>query len=56
MMKKLTEKQEAFCRYFMETGEKTTAYKMAYKADFQPIEGFIDGQWREFSPDDSAVR
>lgn len=33
MMKKLTEKQEAFCRYFMETGEKTTAYKMAYKAD-----------------------
>ena len=30
--------------------------KMAYKGDFRPIEGFIDGQWREFSPDDSAVR
>lgn len=33
MMKKLTEKQEAFCRAFVETGEKTTAYKMAYRAD-----------------------
>ena len=30
--------------------------KMAYKADFQPIEGFIDGQWRDFSPDDFTVR
>lgn len=33
MMKKLTEKQEAFCRAFVETGEKTTAYKMAYRTD-----------------------
>lgn len=32
-MKKLTDKQEAFCRAFIETGEKTTAYKTAYRAD-----------------------
>jgi phage terminase small subunit len=32
-MKKLTEKQELFCRAFIETGEKVTAYKMAYNAE-----------------------
>ena len=29
--------------------------KMAYKADFRPIEGYIDGQWREFDPNDPTV-
>lgn len=28
---------------------------MAYKADFRPIEGYIDGQWREFDPNDPTV-
>ena len=29
--------------------------KMAYKGDFRPIEGFIDGQWQEFDPADPRV-
>lgn len=33
MMRKLTEKQEAFCRAFIETGEKSEAYRKAYDAE-----------------------
>ena len=29
--------------------------KMAYKGDFRPIEGFIDGQWRMFDPKDLTI-
>lgn len=29
--------------------------KMAYKANFRPIEGLIDGLWREFDPADTGV-
>jgi arginine-tRNA-protein transferase len=29
--------------------------KMAYKARFRPIEGLIDGAWREFAPSDLDV-
>ena len=29
--------------------------KMTYKANFRPIEGLINGQWREFSPADGEV-
>ena len=29
--------------------------KMAYKAGFRPIEGLIDGHWREFEPSDPSV-
>ena len=29
--------------------------KMSYKANFQPIEGLIDGQWQEFDPADPQV-
>jgi len=28
--------------------------KMAYKANFQPIEGFIDGEWRSLGGEDFA--
>ena len=31
------------------------AHKMAYKARFQPIEGLIDGAWREFNAADPGV-
>ncbi len=31
------------------------SHKMTYKANFRPIEGLIDGQWREFSPADGEV-
>ncbi len=27
--------------------------KMAYKANFRPIEGLLDGHWREFDPSDA---
>ena len=30
--------------------------KMAYKANFRPIEGLIDGEWRQFEATDSCVR
>lgn len=29
--------------------------KMAYKANFRPIEGFIDSEWREFEASDPSV-
>jgi arginyl-tRNA--protein-N-Asp/Glu arginylyltransferase len=29
--------------------------KMAYKANFRPIEGLIDGTWREFDPADPDI-
>ena len=32
-MKKLTTKQELFCRAFVETGEQTTAYRRCYNCD-----------------------
>lgn len=31
------------------------SHKMAYKANFRPIEGLIGGQWREFSPSEPEV-
>lgn len=33
LMKRLTAKQEAFCMFYMETGEKTEAYRRAYNAE-----------------------
>ena len=30
--------------------------KMAYKTDYHPIEGLIDGAWRPFDPSDPALR
>jgi arginine-tRNA-protein transferase len=31
------------------------SHKMAYKANFRPIEGLIDGEWREFDSADPGV-
>ena len=31
------------------------SHKMAYKANFRPIEGLIDGEWREFEATDPGV-